>query len=97
MTHLFPEDILRMTMVIHGGIADCLSSHCGGLMIGILMIGLLYGREDLTGDERLAPSIAHRFWQRFLDEHCKLSDPVHHLSEKLPRAVVASLLNLYGC
>jgi hypothetical protein len=59
---------------MHGGIAGCLSSHCCGLTIGILMIGLLYGREDLTGDERLAPSIARRFWQRFLDEfgtsHC---------------------------
>ncbi len=77
--HLFPnkplnEDILKMTMVMHGGIADSMSSHCGGLTTGILMIGLLYGRDDIDGDARLAPAIARKYWQMFLDEfgtsHC---------------------------
>ena len=77
--HLFPQkelmdDILRMAMVLHGGIADSMSSHCGGLTTGILMIGLLYGRNDINGDARLAPAIARKYWQQFLDEfgtsHC---------------------------
>ena len=84
--HIFPDkplndDILKMTMVLHGGMGDSMSSHCGGLTTGILMIGLLYGREDIDGDARLAPAIARKYWQMFLDEfgtsHCTTlkSDP----------------------
>lgn len=66
--------ILRMTMVLHGGMADSMTSHCGGLTTGILVIGALYGREDIQGDARFAPAIARRYWQMFLDEfgtsHC---------------------------
>lgn len=62
------ESILRMTMVLHGGMADSMSSHCGGLTTGILMIGALYGRKDIHGDARLAPAIARFYWQAFLDE-----------------------------
>jgi hypothetical protein len=68
------DSILRMTMVLHGGMADSMSSHCGGLTTGILIIGALYGRADIQGDARFAPAIARRYWQAFLDEfetsHC---------------------------
>ena len=68
------DTILRMTMVLHGGMADSMSSHCGGLTTGILIIGALYGRTDIRGDARFAPAIARYYWQAFLDEfgtsHC---------------------------
>lgn len=68
------DTILRMTMVLHGGIADSMSSHCGGLTAPILLIGVKYGRENIEGDARYAPAIARGYWQRFLDEfgtsHC---------------------------
>lgn len=68
------DTTLRMTMVLHGGMGDSMGSHCGALTAGMLMIGALYGRTDLNGDARLAPAIARRYWQRFLDEwgtsHC---------------------------
>ena len=68
------DRILRMTMVLHGGMADSMSSHCGGLTTGILMVGALYGRSDIKGDARFAPGIARYYWQAFLNEfgtsHC---------------------------
>ena len=68
------DTILRMTMVLHGGMGDSMGSHCGAMTAGMLLIGAKYGRTDLNGDARLAPAIARRYWQRFLDEwgttHC---------------------------
>lgn len=71
--YLLPEEeltdaMLRMTMVLHGGIADSMGSHCGALTVPILLIGAKYGRENMTGDDRYAPSLARGFWQHFLDE-----------------------------
>ncbi len=68
------RDIARMTEVLHGGIAETMSSHCGALTIGILMIGLIYGRENLNGDDHLASAISRGYWRKMLDEfgtsHC---------------------------
>jgi hypothetical protein len=54
--------------------AETMSSHCGGLSIGILMIGLIYGREDLDGNDLQASAICRGYWRRFLNEfgtsHC---------------------------
>lgn len=71
--YLLPEQaltptILRMTATLHGGMAESMSSHCGGLTIGLLLIGALYGRSDVNGDARYDAAIARGFWQRFLDE-----------------------------
>ena len=77
--YLLPDEeltdtILKMTMVLHGGIGDSMGSHCGGMTAPILLIGAKYGREDINGDARYAPAIARGFWQRFVDEfgttHC---------------------------
>lgn len=61
-------------MPLRGGMAGTMSSHCGALTSGILLIGALYGRLEPDGDETLAPAIARRYWQMFLDEfgtsHC---------------------------
>ena len=62
------DEITKMIMPLRGGMAASMSSHCGGLTVGILMIGARYGRADLEGDGKLAPSIARKFWQLFLDE-----------------------------
>lgn len=77
--HLLPEknldeSILKMTATLHGGMAESMSSHCGGLTIGILIIGAVYGRSDANGDARYDAALARGFWQRFLNEfgtsHC---------------------------
>ena len=71
---VFPEqelttNIIKISMPFRGGMASTMSSHCGGLTIGIMMIGAVYGREDIeSGDARLAPAIARRYWQIFLDD-----------------------------
>lgn len=61
-------------MPLRGGMAGTMSSHCGGLTVGILIIGALYGRLEPEGDDQLAPAVARRYWQLFLDEfgtsHC---------------------------
>ena len=61
-------------MPFRGGMASTMSSHCGALTAGILVIGALYGRLEPDGDPKLAPAIARRYWQTFLDEfgtsHC---------------------------
>jgi hypothetical protein len=62
------DEIKKMVMPLRGGIAATMSSHCGGLMVPILMIGVRYGRVDLQGDGKLAPSISRKYWQLFLDE-----------------------------
>lgn len=68
------ETILKMTAILHGGMAESMSSHCGGLTVGILLIGAVYGRIDVNGDARYDSAIARGYWQRFLDEfktsHC---------------------------
>ncbi len=68
------ETILKMTSTLHGGMAETMSSHCGGLTVGILLIGALYGRSDAKGDARYDCAIARGYWQLFLDEfktsHC---------------------------
>jgi C_GCAxxG_C_C family probable redox protein len=62
------ETILKMTSTLHGGMAESMSSHCGGLTIGILLIGAMYGRIDVNGDARFDSALARGFWQRFLNE-----------------------------
>jgi len=58
-----------MVMPLRGGMASTMSSHCGGLTIGILLIGVVYGRDNVeTGDARLAPALSRRFWKMFLEE-----------------------------
>ena len=68
------DTALKMAMPLRGGMAGTMSSHCGALTAGILIIGALYGRLEPDGDEELAPAIARRYWQTFLDEfgtsHC---------------------------
>ena len=68
------DTVLKMAMPFRGGMAGTMNSHCGGLTTGILLIGALYGRLEPDGDEKLAPAIARRYWQMFLDEfgtsHC---------------------------
>ena len=62
------DDILKMVMPFRGGMAATMSSHCGGLTLGILVIGALYGRASLDGDGKLASAISRKYWQIFLDE-----------------------------
>ena len=61
--------IKKMVMPLRGGMASTMSSHCGGLTIGLLLIGALYGRADVKeGDARLAPALGRRYWKMFLEE-----------------------------
>lgn len=62
------DEILKMSMPFRGGMAASMSSHCGGLTVGIMLIGAVFGRKDLDGDGKLAPSISRKYWQLFLDE-----------------------------
>ncbi len=62
------DEIIKMIMPLRGGMAATMSSHCGGLTVAVLMIGARFGRVDLQGDGKLAPSIARKYWQIFLDE-----------------------------
>jgi len=68
------ETILRMAMVFRGGMAATMSSHCGGLTVGLLVIGALYGRIDPNENAALAPGLARMYWKQFLDffktSHC---------------------------
>ncbi len=85
--HLLPmedmtDTVLRMTGILHGGIADSMGSHCGCVSAPILLVGAKYGRKDTTTDDRYASAIARGYWQRFIDEfgttHCttlKLTQP----------------------
>jgi|LDZU01.1.fsa_nt_gi C_GCAxxG_C_C family probable redox protein len=91
------ETILRMTSTLHGGMAETMSSHCGGLTIGILLIGALYGRTDMSGDARYDSAIARGFWQRFLNEfgtsHCtslKQGEPTGEASSRCTCIMVRS-------
>lgn len=60
--------IIKMIMPLRGGIGASMSSHCGGLTVGFMMIGAVYGRTDLDGDGRLSPALCRRYWKMFLDE-----------------------------
>lgn len=62
------DEIKKMIMPFRGGMGASMSSHCGGLTVGMMLLGVLYGRPDLEGDGRLAPAIARKYWQMFLDE-----------------------------
>ena len=60
--------ILKIAMPFRGGIGASMSSHCGGLTIGFMLIGAIYGRDDIDGDGRLAPALCRQYWKMFLDE-----------------------------
>ncbi len=62
------KEIMKMVMPFRGGMGASMSSHCGGLTVGIMLIGAVFGRDDLEGDGRLAPAISRKYWQLFLDE-----------------------------
>ena len=70
---IIPEEelsprILKIAMPFRGGLGASMSSHCGGLTIGFMLIGAVYGRTDLAGDGRLAPALCRQYWKMFLDE-----------------------------
>jgi hypothetical protein len=61
--------IIKMVMPLRGGMASTMSSHCGGLTIGILLIGAVYGRADIEeGDAKLAPALCRQYWKMFLED-----------------------------
>ncbi len=62
------DDVLRVVMPFRGGTAGTTSSHCGGLTVGIALAGALYGRVDVDGDYKLAPSVARYYWKLFLEK-----------------------------
>ncbi len=63
------DNLIKVAMPFRGGMASTMSSHCGGLTIGIMMIGAVYGRVNLEGDDaKLAPAIARHYWKMFLDD-----------------------------
>jgi hypothetical protein len=80
-------NILKMVMPLRGGIASTMSSHCGGLTIGIVMIGAVYGRVDnKSGDQRLAPAICRMYWKTFLDEFRTSNCTLLRIGEPGPEA-----------
>jgi hypothetical protein len=83
------DTVLKMAMPFRGGMAGTMSSHCGALTSGILLIGALYGRLKPDGDEKLAPAIARRYWQMFLDEFGTDALRLHHGSRCAAAAELA--------
>jgi C_GCAxxG_C_C family probable redox protein len=74
--------LVRMTTGLSGGLGSTKQEMCGALSSGVLLIGALYGRSDLSEDDQLALELAARYRDRFLAEfrttHCEtLHDAVH--------------------
>lgn len=63
-------DILRASTILSGGIARSGKGTCGALTGGLLMIGLLIGRDDLEMREQYlrAHDIAYTLYKRFEKE-----------------------------
>jgi len=64
---LSPE-VMRIVSIFGGGLAGGRDELCGALSSGAMIIGLLYGRADLTEDEHLARQLVQEFRGRFLTE-----------------------------
>ena len=58
----------RIATVFSGGVGGSHQEMCGGLTGGLLIIGSLFGRIDLKGDDVKVQALGKDFRQRFLDE-----------------------------
>jgi C_GCAxxG_C_C family probable redox protein len=77
--------LVRMTTGLSGGLGGTKQEMCGTLSSGVLIIGALYGRSDLSGDGQQAVELAARYRDRFVAEfgttHCEsLYAAVHSAS-----------------
>jgi hypothetical protein len=68
------DSLLKMMSTLHGGLADTKNGPCGAMVAGIMIIGALYGRDDMAQDEAPGCAIARRwrgrFKREFGSEHC---------------------------
>ena len=62
-----PPQCARMATGFAGGVGDGQQEMCGALSGGAMVIGALYGRETVHGDDREAVARAARYRQAFAD------------------------------
>ena len=67
--HLIPDwqpTYLRLATGLGGGLGGTREEMCGALSGGVLLIGLLFGRESASEDDTQAYELSERYWERFL-------------------------------
>ena len=64
---LEPQSI-RMSTAFGGGVAGTRLEMCGALSGGIMVIGGLYGRTDVTQDDQRSYDLAQQYREAFLTE-----------------------------
>jgi C_GCAxxG_C_C family probable redox protein len=60
--------VMRVVSIFAGGLAGSREELCGALSSGAMIIGMLYGRANLTEDEQLARQLVQDYRKRFLAE-----------------------------
>ena len=73
---------VRMTTGLAGGVGSSHQEMCGALSGGVLVIGGLFGREDLSQEDETALKLVRRyrdgFLRRFGETQCeKLRERIH--------------------
>jgi C_GCAxxG_C_C family probable redox protein len=76
------RQLVRATTGFSGGVGSTKHQMCGALSSGVMVIGAVHGRSDLSEDGQLARELAERYRARFVAElgsaHCQtLYDAVH--------------------
>ncbi len=66
MVENFDEEWVKLANGFGGGIAGALDV-CGALVSGVMLIGALYGRRDLTEDQSTNWRLCREYHRRFLD------------------------------
>jgi len=60
--------IVRMTTGFAGGVGGSKQEMCGALSAGVMIIGVLYGRNSLEEDDEPARQLVTRYRERFAAE-----------------------------
>jgi len=66
--HVAPSSyssVLRAANGFRGGVASTREELCGALAAGIMLIGLLYGRDDVSQDDSYGKAITARWLEEF--------------------------------
>jgi C_GCAxxG_C_C family probable redox protein len=59
----------RLTSVFAGGVGGSRAEMCGALSAGVMIIGALHGRSELSEDEEESGRMARGFRERFCSEY----------------------------
>jgi C_GCAxxG_C_C family probable redox protein len=60
--------LVKVTTGLSGGLGSTRQEMCGALSSGVLVIGALSGRSDVSEDDQVAKDLARRYRDRFLAE-----------------------------